>query len=160
MAGSSNTDSHSLSREGSKWMVSIAGAVVAGAFTQYEKVLLLPVWLKIIFLFAIFFFLCITILGVFQFYWLNRASNQETRANEPTLTAAERSAASDGLRQAKDQVKNYHWALTGCFAAATLFLPLRYPALCLLASRRTNKAPSTSSTKWSPLHQGRFWGTR
>jgi hypothetical protein len=121
MASSSNTDSHSLSREGSKWMVSIAGAVVAGAFTQYDKVLLLPVWLKISFLFAIFVFLCITFLGVSQFYWLNRASNQEARVNEPTLTDAERSAASDGLRQAKDQVKNYHYALMGCFAAATLF---------------------------------------
>jgi hypothetical protein len=114
-------DTHSLYRDGAKWMVSIAGAIVAGAFTQYDKVLLLPFWVKFLFFAAILTFLSITILGVFQYYWLNRASNQESRAADANLGQDQRDAAVKALGEAKAQIKTYHEWLIGCFATATLF---------------------------------------
>ncbi len=121
MGSAGNTDTHSLYRDGAKWLVSIAGAIVAGSFTQYEKVLLLPFWVKCLFFAAILTFLMITILGVFQYYWLNRASNQEARAADTALAQKERDDAAAGLIEAKDQIKLYHRVLIWCFAVATLF---------------------------------------
>lgn len=121
MASASYPDTHSLYRDGAKWLVSIAGAIVAGSFTQYEKVLLLPLWVKCLFFAAILVFLMITILGVFQYYWLNRASNQEARATDTTLTQQQRDDAAQGLITAKGQIKAYHRVLIWCFALATFF---------------------------------------
>lgn len=147
MPNTEATNTFSIYREGAKWLVSLAGAAVGGAFTQYEKVLPLPLWLKVLFFAAVLAFLLVVIAGVYQYYWFLYMSNQEERVKDlrpeqkqpqEQISSAEKRDPSDS--PAPREIKILHRVLMYSFLIGVVFTAI----LSFAVFRSTQSSPTTS----------------